>query len=42
MAAPERRMSDEKLRRNSIRDSMGIDDLQPMHRDTEDPDRGRD
>ncbi|KAG2182294.1 hypothetical protein INT43_007221 [Umbelopsis isabellina] len=42
MAAPERRMSDEKLRRNSIRDSMAVDDLQPMHRDDEDPDRGRD
>ncbi|KAH8556439.1 transcription elongation factor S-II [Umbelopsis sp. PMI_123] len=42
MAAPERRRSNEKLRRESLRDSMAINDLQPMHRDLEDPDAGRD
>jgi hypothetical protein len=42
MAAPERRRSNEKLRRESIRDSMAINDLKPMHRDLEDPDAGRD
>ncbi|KAI8581879.1 hypothetical protein K450DRAFT_229673 [Umbelopsis ramanniana AG] len=42
MAAPERRRSNEKLRRESIRESMAINDLQPMHRDLEDPDAGRD
>ncbi|KAI8364642.1 transcription factor S-II, central domain-containing protein [Radiomyces spectabilis] len=33
MATNERRRSDEQMRRSSIIDSMGIDDLQPRHRD---------
>jgi hypothetical protein len=42
MAAPERRMSNDQLRRNSLRDSMAVNDLHPMERDLEDPERGRD
>lgn len=42
MAGPERRLLNEQLRRKSIVDSMGYEDIRPRHRNADNPDEDRD